>query len=135
MRHTFTAMGLLPDRMTFHMAIRHYFTTVAGYENLLEKERVDMIWPDEAEFGSEAFSQGVRSNEEAVRQANCRYISGIDDGARCATLVVELDGRIFMDRECDMSKDWGETTDSYINFCLPTVHSIGVHIDCLARHV
>lgn len=107
MHHAFTTTGLLPDRMTVHMAIRHYFTTVAGYEDLLEKERVDMIWPDEAEIGSEAFSQGVRSNEEAARQAKCRYIFGINDGARCATLVVEQDGSISMDRDFNMRKDWG----------------------------
>lgn len=107
MHHAVIATGLLPTRMTVHMAIRHYFTTVAGYEDLLKEDRVDMIWPDEAEFGSEAFSQGVRSNEEAARQARCRYIFGINDGLKCITSVVEQDGSISLSREFNMRSDWG----------------------------
>lgn len=107
MHHSVEVHGIEADRMSVHMAIRHYFTGVAGYEDLLITDRVDMDWPEHAEFGSEAFSRGVRSNEEAARQARCRYIFGIDDGENCLTIVVGQDGRILMSEKMDMQSDWG----------------------------
>ena len=107
MHHAVAACGIEPNRMSIHMAIRHFFTTVAGYEDLLRTDRVDMDWPEYGDFDSKESSIGVRSNEEAARQARCRYIFGIDDGAKCLTLVVESDGTVSMTEEMDMSSAWG----------------------------
>jgi len=107
MHHSVAACEVDPNRMSVHMAIRHYFTTVAGYEDLLKADRVDMDWPEHADYGSDDFSIGVRSNEEAARQARCRYIFGIDDGSKCLTIVVESDGTVSMTQEMDMKSAWG----------------------------
>jgi len=107
MHHSVTACGIDPNQMSVHMAIRHFFATVAGYEDLLKTDRVDMDWPEHGDFGSEEFSIGVRSNEEAARQARCRYVFGIYDGSKCLTVVVESDGTISMTREMDMNCAWG----------------------------
>lgn len=106
MHHAVTNFGIEPSRLSVHMAIRHFFTTFAGYEDLLTTERVDMDWPEHGGFGSEEFSRGVRSNEEAARQARCRYIFGIEDGSNCLTIVVEQDGSVSMSEEMNMSSDW-----------------------------
>lgn len=106
MHHSVTTCGIDPNQMSVHMAIRHYFTTVPGYEDLLETDRVDLDWPEHGDFGSEEFSIGVRSNEEAARQARCRYIFGIDDDSKCLTIVVESDGTISMTQEMNMNNDW-----------------------------
>ncbi len=107
MHHSVSVCEIDPNRMSVHMAIRHYFTTVAGYEDLLKTDRVDMDWPEHGDYGSEEFSIGVRSNEEAARQARCRYIFGIDDGSKCLTIVVESDGTVSLRREMDMNSAWG----------------------------
>ncbi len=107
MHHSVITCGIDPKRMSVHMAIRHFFTTVAGYEDLLKTDRVDMDWPEHGDFGSDDFSRGVRSNEEAARQARCRYIFGVDDGSNCLTLVVEQDGSVSMEKGMNMRSDWG----------------------------
>jgi hypothetical protein len=107
MHHGVAECGIDPNRMSVHMAIRHFFTTVPGYEDLLKTNRVDMVWPEHGDFGSEEFSIGVRSNEEAARQARCRYIFGIDDGSKSLTIVVESDGSVSMNQEMNMSSAWG----------------------------
>lgn len=107
MHHAVAHLGVSSGRMSVHMAMRQYFTTFAGYEDLLVEERVEMDWPELAEFGSEQFTRGVRSNEEAARQARCRYFFGIDDGHKCLSLVVEQDGRVSFAREINMQSDWG----------------------------
>jgi hypothetical protein len=107
MHHSVAACGIDANRMSVHMAIRHFFSSFGGYEDLLLTDRVDMYWPEHGDFGSEEFSIGVRSNEEAARQARCRYIFGIDDGSKCITIVVESDGTVSMKRELDMSSAWG----------------------------
>lgn len=66
MHHSVAICEIDPKRMSVHMAIRHYFTTVAGCEDLLKTGRVDMDWPKHGDFGSEEFSTGLRSNEEAA---------------------------------------------------------------------
>lgn len=106
MHHSVAACEIDPNLMSVHMAIRHYFTTVAGFEDLLKTDRVDMDWPEHVDYGSEGFSIGVRSNEEAARQARCRYIFGIDDGSKCFTIVVESDGTVSMTQEMNMNSDW-----------------------------
>lgn len=107
MHHSVATCGIDPNRMSVHMAIRHFFSTFAGYEDLLKTDRVDMEWPEHGFFGSEEFSIGERSNEEAARQARCRYVFGIDDGSKCLTIVVESDGTVSMEQEMDMSSAWG----------------------------
>lgn len=107
MHYSVTACEIDPKQMSVHMAIRQYFTTVSGYEDLLKTDRVDMNWPENSEFGSEGFSIGVRSNEEAARQARCRYIFGIDDGSKCLTIVVESDGTVSLKQEMNMKSTWG----------------------------
>ncbi|WP_157968872.1 hypothetical protein [Tropicimonas sp. IMCC34011] len=107
MHHSVAVWEIAPNRMSVHMAVRHYFSTAAGYQDLLETDRVDMDWPERGEFGSEGFSVGVRSNEEAARQARCRYIFGIDDGSKCLTIVVESDGTVSFAQELDMKHEWG----------------------------
>lgn len=107
MHHSVAACEIDPNRLSVHMAVRHYFTTVAGYEDLLQTDRIDMDWPEHGGFGTKEFSIGVRSNEEAARQARCRYIFGIDDGSKCLTIVVESDGTVSLAQEMDMKSDWG----------------------------
>ncbi|WP_179380545.1 hypothetical protein [Jannaschia marina] len=107
MHHSVAEYKIDPDRMSVHMAIRHYFTSVAGYEELLNSDRVDMDWPEHGGDGSEGFTIDVRSNEEAARQAKCRYIFGIDDGSKCITIVVESDGTVSLTQEMDMNSAWG----------------------------
>ncbi|WP_162683217.1 hypothetical protein [Rhodobacteraceae bacterium DSL-40] len=106
MHHAVDNFGIDPHRLSIHMAIRHYYTAAAGYQDLLLEDRVDMDWSEDGEIGSEAFSRGVRSNEEAARQARCRYIFGIEDQAKCITIVVEQDGIISMSKEMNMCSDW-----------------------------
>lgn len=89
------------------MAIRHYFSTVASYEDLLKTQRVDMDWGRSDLPEPEAFSYGTRSNEEAAKQARCRYIFGIEDYEKCLTLVVEQDGSVLMAKNFNMSREWG----------------------------
>lgn len=105
--HAVSQYNLSASKLTIHMAIRHYFASVAGYEDMLKTERTEMDWPESADFGTEPFSQGVRSNEEAARQASCRYIFGIDDGETCLTLVVEQDGSISTTQKLDLKREWG----------------------------
>ncbi|MCF6432905.1 hypothetical protein, partial [Leisingera sp. MMG026] len=69
MHHAVSALGLEAAQLSVHMAIRHFFTTVAGYEDLLTTERHVMDWSHDGEFGSEGFSIGIKSTEEAARQA------------------------------------------------------------------
>lgn len=107
MHYAASELGLMPERLNVHMAIRHFFTTVAGFEDLLKTKRHVMDWSQDGEFGSEEFSNGVRSNEEAARQAICRYIFGITDDRTCFTIVIERDGSISFERDLNMSKDWG----------------------------
>lgn len=107
MHHSVANCGINPNQMSVHMAIRHFFSGAGGYEDLLTADRVDMDWPKHGDFASEEFSLGVRSNEEAAKQARCRYIFGINDGSTCLTLVVERDGSVSMSKELDMSSDWG----------------------------
>jgi len=95
------------DRLEVHMAIRHYFSSYPGYEDLLRKERIDMDWPETGEFGSEEFSRGVQSNEEAARQARCRYLFGLSDDRKCITICVEGDGSILFEKEMNMDANWG----------------------------
>lgn len=85
--------GLNACDINMHLAIRHYTTGVGGYEDLLMEDRIDMSWPLD-ECGPAAFSHGVRSNQEAAKQACCRYIFGISDLRDCRTIVVESDGSI-----------------------------------------
>ncbi len=107
MHHSVNTFGLDPKRMTVHMAIRHFFTGTAGYEDLLKTDRVDMDWPEHGDLGSDEFSRAVRSNEEAARQARCRYIFGVEDGSNCLTIVVEQDGSVSMEKGMNMRSDWG----------------------------
>jgi hypothetical protein len=107
MHHAVATSGFDPERMSVHMAVRHFFTTYAGYEDLLNTDRVEMDWPEHGEFGSEEFSRGVLSNEEAARQARCRYVFGIDDGSKCITIIVEQDGSVSFTEEMNMHSDWG----------------------------
>jgi hypothetical protein len=107
MHHSVADHGIDPNQMSVHMAFRHFFTTVAGYEDLLNTDRVEMDWPEHGDAGSEEFSRGVRSNEEAARQARCRYIFGIEDGSKCLTIVVDQDGSVLMAKEMNMRSDWG----------------------------
>lgn len=107
MHHAFANFGLEPGRMTVHMAIRQYFTSYAGYDDLLKTDRVNMEWSEDSEIGSDAFLRGVRSNEEAARQAISRYFFGIDDGSKCISVVVERDGSISMAQELSMQRRWG----------------------------
>lgn len=104
--HAVFQENLRSDRLSVHMAIRHYFSSVAGYEDLLITDRLIMDWPD-GEYGTEAFSQGVRSNEEAAKQARCRYIFGIEDGYNCLTLIIEQDGTISGAKKLNMDSSWG----------------------------
>ncbi|MDA8585865.1 hypothetical protein N9L47_06275 [Rhodobacteraceae bacterium] len=105
--HAIKEVGLNPGTISFHMAIRHYFTTFAGYEDLLETNRIEMDWPEKAEFGSNEFSHAIKSTEEAARQAACRYILGLDDGIKCITLVVEENGTVSLSSELNLGRDWG----------------------------
>lgn len=105
--HAVAHFGVVVGQMTVHMAIRQYFMSVAGYEDLLVEDRVEMEWPELAEFGSEQFTRGVRSNEEAARQARCRYFFGIDDGAKCLSIVVEQNGSVSLAREMNTQSHWG----------------------------
>ncbi|WP_156783300.1 hypothetical protein [Roseovarius nubinhibens] len=107
MHHSVAVCGIDPNSMSVHMAIRHFFTSYPGYEDLLKTDRIDMDWSGNADFGSEAFSHGVRSNEEAARQARCRYIFGINDGSSCLTVVVEQNGNVSMSAAMDMQSSWG----------------------------
>ncbi len=107
MHHAVSSFGLNPSRMTVHMAIRHYFTTVAGYDDLLQTERVDLEWPDTDDRLTDAFSKGVRSNEEAARQATARYIFGLEDGVTCVTLVVDHGGNVILAESLNLNRDWG----------------------------
>jgi hypothetical protein len=61
---------------------------------LLADKRVDLVWPDSGEFGTPEFFVGVGSNEEAAKQAVCRYIFGLEDLHGCFTIIVESDGSI-----------------------------------------
>ena len=106
LQHAVAMEGLEPSKISVHLAIRHYYSTVAGYEDLLKTERVDMNWPEYGDFKSKEFSQGVRSNEEAARQARSRYIFGIEDGSKCVTVVVEADGTVSLSKEFNMNSDW-----------------------------
>lgn len=107
MQNAVAVHGLSPRRLDVHMAIRHYFSSFAGYEDLLTTDRVEMDWPDQADFGTKEFSKGVRSNEEAARQARCRYLFGISDGSQCLTICVEQDGSVSLEKSLDMNADWG----------------------------
>lgn len=100
-------LGIEPSDLSVHMAIRHFFTTFAGWEDLLTTERHVMDWSQDGEFGSEAFSQGVRSTEEAARQADCRYVFGISDHKKCVTVAVERDGSVSFVGSFEMNKAWG----------------------------
>lgn len=93
MHHAIEVLGLSAANLTIHLAIRHYRHSCAGYQDLLNEARVDMYWPD-GEIGSEEFSQGVRSNEEAAKQVVSRYIFGVEDFESCMTVVVEQDGSV-----------------------------------------
>ncbi|WP_416882184.1 hypothetical protein [Marivita sp.] len=107
MHHAVQALGLEADTLEIHLAVRHYFTTVAGYEDLLATERVMMDWPDHAEYGSPEFSLGVKSNEEAAKQAICRYVFGVKSRNGCFTVVVESNGKISYSEPLVLEKQWG----------------------------
>ena len=99
--------GLKPDTLSIHMAVRHFSSSYPGYEDLLECERLEMNWFDLSPHGSKEFQHGVRSNEEAAKQACCRYIFGIQDFGKCVTIVVEQDGTISFARAFDLNREWG----------------------------
>lgn len=105
MQYAVSELGIDAINLSVHMAIRQFFTTVAGYEDLLNAERQVMDWSQEGEFGSEGFSTGVRSTEEAARQAICRYVFGISDDSKCVTIIVEKDGSISFESDFNISKD------------------------------
>lgn len=107
MHHAVSELFLQPKFLSVHMAIRHFFVGFPGFEDLLETERQVMDWSRGGEIGSEEFSIGVRSNEEAARQAICRYLFGIGDQRKCVTLVVEQDGSVSLSQELDLNNDWG----------------------------
>lgn len=104
--HAVTNCGFRSKSLNVHMAIRHYFSTFASYEDLLKSERVDMDWDRSDLSESEAFSHGVQSNEEAAKQARCRYVFGIEDYKNCLTLVVEQDGSVLIAKNFNMSHEW-----------------------------
>ncbi len=92
--HAVDVLGMNAANLNVHMAVRHFRQSACSYQDLLVDERTDMHWPEFAEHGSDEFSQGVQSNEEAAKQAICRYIFGIDDLENCKTIVVEQDGTV-----------------------------------------
>lgn len=100
-------LGLEAQRFSVHMATRHFFTTVPGYEDLLNSPRQVMEWSDNLNPSREEFSNGVRSNEEAARQACCRYIFGIADDTKSFTIVVEQSGEVSFVKDFDMNRNWG----------------------------
>ena len=98
MHHAVEVLGMNADNLNVHMAIRHYRQSCGNYQDLLVEERVDMVWPA-GEYGSDAFSQGVRSNQEAARQAVSRYVFGIEDLETCKTIIIEMDGTVSLSAE------------------------------------
>lgn len=98
MHQAVEVLGMHAENLNVHMAIRHYRQGCGSYQDLLVEARVDMVWP-EGEHGSAAFSQGVRSNEEAARQAVSRYIFGIEELETCKTIIIEMDGKVSLSAE------------------------------------
>jgi len=107
MHHAVAELGLEAPRLSVHMAIRHFFTTIPGYEDLLTSPRQVMQWSDTSNPSSEEFSNSVQSNEEAARQASCRYVYGIADDSKSFTIVVEQNGDISFANDFDMTREWG----------------------------
>ncbi|MGR3504916.1 MAG: hypothetical protein ACU0B7_03485 [Paracoccaceae bacterium] len=107
LHHAVTELGLSSSRLEVHMALRHYYSSVPGYDDLLTSPSVVMDWPNSAGFDTPEFSQGVRSNEEAARQAIGRYIFGINDLSKAFTIIIESDGQVSMSRELKINKSWG----------------------------
>jgi hypothetical protein len=99
MHHAVAVVGMKAENLNVHMAVRHFRQSGCSYQDLLVDDRFDMQWPDHGEHGSEEFSQGVQSNEEASKQAICRYIFGINDLETCRTIVVEQDGTVSLSVE------------------------------------
>jgi hypothetical protein len=94
MHHAIESIGVRPDWLEIHMAIRHFDTGVGGYDDLLKTERVVLSWPEYAERGDRNFLLGVDSLSEAAKQAVSRYVFGITDFSGQYTVIVERDGRI-----------------------------------------
>lgn len=94
MHHALAVVGMNAANLNVHMAVRHFRQSGCSYQDLLVDERIDMHWPEYAEHDSEEFYQGVQSNEEASKQAICRYIFGVNDLETCRTIVVEQDGTV-----------------------------------------
>ncbi len=92
--HAVDVLGINADQLEVHMAVRHFRQNCCSYESLLNSRRIDMLWSESAEFGSDEFSKAVQSTAEAAKQATCRYIFGISDFEGCKTIVVEQDGTV-----------------------------------------
>jgi len=95
MHHAVDVLNLNPNHLETHMAIRHYrLNGHGGYDDLINEERVDLSWPQPSGYGSEDYSIGVRSLQEAAKQASARYIFGIHDGHDLFSIVVEQTGEV-----------------------------------------
>jgi hypothetical protein len=94
MQHAVAIETMDSGRLELRLAIRHHHQIISGYDDLLIRERIDMYWPERAQFGTEEFSQGVKSSDEAAKQVRCRYIFGFEDQNSSRTVVVEKDGVI-----------------------------------------
>jgi hypothetical protein len=94
MNHAVEVLGVQPEWLEVHMAIRHFDIGVGDYEDLLNTKRVVMEWPDFHERGDINFIKGVESVEEASKQAKARYIFGITDYLGSYTIIVEKDGTV-----------------------------------------
>jgi len=94
MNHAVEVLGVNPEWLEVHMAIRHFHAGVGSYEDLMKVKRVVMEWPNYKNRGDESFLKGIDSLEEASKQAIARYIFGITDYSGSYTIIVEKDGSI-----------------------------------------